>query len=261
MCGLFGFDLAKPVSLKVIFSILQKLEMHQYPDEARPVGGYGAGIATLRVDGTVYHEKIGKTGSSPVEKLAETVDLRQCNVLMAHVRMPSPEFMKTARHRETAQPYLDERDPDSIVVSIHNGKLDNYKELRRGLGSSHPLESENIELIDSEVLPHLYGNVFSENQDVMGSLYEFFCRIKGSNTISLLQANPENSYLHIVHKGKTRGLHVWTNSENEFLFCSRREPVLGQFGRVLSRRAFEEKISITHKEHAGLILSHMLISR
>jgi glucosamine 6-phosphate synthetase-like amidotransferase/phosphosugar isomerase protein len=42
------------------------------------------------------------------------------------------------------------------VVSAHNGNVTNYKFIKERLGGKHLFESERAELIDSEVMPHLF---------------------------------------------------------------------------------------------------------
>jgi len=261
MCGIFGFALRKPVPMVKVFRVLQKLEVNQYPEEPRHVGGYGAGVAVLLEDGSVLVEKIGKVSDSPARQLAEIVKVKNASVLLGHVRMPSPEFMDTAKFKETAQPYVVERDPKLTVVSVHNGKVENYRILREKLGSGHVLESEKFELIDSEVIPHFFEEVLNEKGDVAEALYAFFCALQGSNAIGMLQIGEENSFLHLIHKGKTRGLTVWTNERNDILFCSRKVPLMEEFGNILTRGKFREKISIPYREDVGLVLSRSLAPR
>ena len=261
MCGIFGFALTKPVPMVKVFNVLQKLEVNQYPEEPRPVGGYGAGVAVLLEDGSVLVEKIGKVSDSPARQLAEIVEVSKASVLLGHVRMPLPEFIGTAKFKETAQPYVVERDPKLTVVSVHNGKVENYKILREKLGSGHVLESEKFELIDSEVIPHFFEEVLNEKGDVPEALYAFFCALQGSNAIGMLQIGEENSFLHLIHKGKTRGLTIWTNGKKEVLFCSRKVPLLEEFGNILTKGEFREKISIPYREDVGLVLSYPLAVR
>jgi glucosamine 6-phosphate synthetase-like amidotransferase/phosphosugar isomerase protein len=258
MCGIFGFVLGKPLPMANVFRVLQKLEAHQYPQEPRPVGGYGAGVALLLNDGNVMVEKVGKGGDSPVEKLRKIVEVQEASVVMGHVRMPSPEFMDTAKYRETTQPYVVEREPELTVVSVHNGKMENYKKIRKTLGNAHVFESEKYELIDSEVIPHYFEEIASEKEETSEALYSFFCSLQGSSAIAMLQLGEEDSYLHLIHKGKTRGLSVLTNDRNELVFCSRIEVLTGELGNLLSRDRFKEKVSIPWREEAGLLLSHQL---
>jgi glucosamine 6-phosphate synthetase-like amidotransferase/phosphosugar isomerase protein len=261
MCGIFGFALTKPVPMVKVFNVLQKLEVNQYPEEPRPVGGYGAGVAVLLEDGSVLVEKIGKVSDSPARQLGEILEVSKASVLLGHVRMPLPEFMGSAKFKETAQPYVVERDPKLTVVSVHNGKVENYRILREKLGSGHVLESEKFELIDSEVIPHFFEEVLNEKGDVPEALYAFFCALQGSSAIGMLQIGEENSFLHLIHKGKTRGLTIWTNGKNEVLFCSRKVPLLEEFGNILTKGEFREKISIPYREDVGLMLSYPLAVR
>jgi hypothetical protein len=77
----------------------------------------------------------------------------------------------------------------------------------------------------------------------------------------MLQIGEENSFLHLIHKGKTRGLTIWTNGKNEVLFCSRKVPLLEEFGNTLTKGEFREKISIPYRENVGLMLSYPLAVR
>jgi glucosamine 6-phosphate synthetase-like amidotransferase/phosphosugar isomerase protein len=261
MCGVFGFALKKPISLIETFKLLEKLEIHQYSQEAKPVGGYGAGIAVLLDDGSVVHEKIGKTAGSPAKHLAEISKpkVNSASVCVAHVRMPSPEFIQTSMFKETSQPYVVEFDPSLTIVSVHNGKVENYRQLRAELGEEHVFESEKHELIDSEVIPHYFEELLNEMGDTDKAMYKLFDALQGSNAVGMLQVSEEDAFLHLVHKGKTRGLTVWTNEQNEFVFCSRKEPLMEQFNSILAKGKFNEKISIAWHENVGLKLSFPII--
>ena len=244
--------------MEKVFRILQKLEVHQLPQEPSPLGGYGAGVAILLDDGSVLVKKVGKIDESPAQLLPGIVKIKKATVLLGHVRMPSPEFMNTAKFSETAQPYVVERNPELTVASVHNGKMENYREVRSKLGSGHVFESEKHELVDSEVIPHFFEEMISEKEDASQALYEYFCAIKGSNTAAILQVGEENSFIHLVHKGKTRGLTVWTNEKDEIIFCSRKVPLIEEFGTILKKSDFREKAFIGSHEEAGLVLSRQL---
>lgn len=262
MCGIFGFTLGKPVPIMQVLRLLERLEVHQYENEPTPVGGYGAGVAILDQDGSVVHWKVGKVGeASPAKQLAGIVDASEASVLIAHVRMPSPEFMATAKFKEAAQPYVVERDPKLTVASVHNGRVQNYKELRAKLGKGHVFESEKSELIDSEVVAHFFEELLSEKEEADEALYSLLCSLNGPSAIGLLQAGEENAFIHLIHKGKTRGLTVWTNNLNEMVFCSRKETLTPQFSNILAKGKFKEKASIANREDAGLKLSFQVISR
>lgn len=139
--------------------------------------------------------------------------------------------------------------------------MENYREIRKKLGESHVFESEKFELIDSEVVPHFFEDVLSEKGDVNQALYEFFCALQGPNAVAILQTREEDSFIHIIHKGKTRGLTVWTNEGNELVFCSRKAPLLEEFETILTRDEFKEKVFIPRHEDTGLVLSFRLQPR
>jgi glucosamine 6-phosphate synthetase-like amidotransferase/phosphosugar isomerase protein len=262
MCGVFGFALKKPMQMTKVFKLLQKLEAHQYPQEAKPVGGYGAGVAILLDDGGVLSDKVGRVGESPARQLASIVNdkVNEASILVGHVRNPSPEFRETSKFRETAQPYVVEFEPNLTIVSVHNGKVENYKELRGKLGEEHVFESERVQLIDSEVIPHYYEELFDEKGDLDEALYALFCSLHGSSAIAMLQIGEEDTFLHLIHKGKTRGLTIWTNEKDEVVFCSRKEPLIEVLGDMLAEGNFVEKVSIPYGADVGLKLSFSLKS-
>jgi glucosamine 6-phosphate synthetase-like amidotransferase/phosphosugar isomerase protein len=258
MCGIFGFALTKPVPLVKAFKVLEKLEVHKYPAEPKPVGGYGAGIAILEGDRNVMLKKVGKVDGSPVGCLSKIADDAEASVLVGHVRMPSPWFIETACFKETVQPYLTCCYPDLKVISVHNGNFVNYKEIREKLSGVHIFESEKIQLIDSEVIPHFFEELLKEKAEADDALDALFSALKGPNAISLLQIGEERIFLHFIHKGKTRGLTIWTNRQNEVIFCSRKEPLIEEVGDTLTERKFKEKISILYGEDKNLKLSFTL---
>ena len=261
MCGIFGFTLTKPVSMRTVFRVLSKLEVHQYPNEPRPVGGYGAGIAILNEEGNVMFEKVGKIGDFPAEHLAKVVRIGEASILVGHVRMPSPHFMETARFKETAQPYAAKCCRDLTVVSVHNGYVTNYREIRAKLGEAHILESEKVELIDSEVIPHYFEELLKEENDASKALDALYLGLEGSMALSLLHVESEMAFLHIAHKGKTRGLHVWANKQNEIIFCSRTEALNGELDDVFACGKFTERIAVPCNEEFSVKLSFPLVSR
>ena len=259
MCGIFGFAFKQPVPMVRVFNLLAKLEVHQYPGEPTPVGGYGAGLAVLENDGGLMFEKVGRTnGLSPAKQLSEIVNVDDASILIGHVRMPSPEFMATASFRETAQPYVVGFGKDLTVVSVHNGKVENYQELGAELGKTHVFESEKVGLIDSEVIPHVFEKFLSSGQSRDDALYNLLCTLQGTSAIALLQRTGEEVFLHFVHRGKSRGLTIWANDRNEIVFCSRKEPLCEEFHQILADGKFRERISIACREDVGLKLSYRI---
>ena len=263
MCGIFGYVTKHPLSMNKVFSVLQRLEESKYPDEMQPVGGYGAGIAVLLDDNSVYSEKVGKTVEvSPVCQLAEMVKptLQVARVLIGHVRFPSAEFLGTAKFREATQPYIADLEPELTFVSAHNGRIENYMELKAKLGA-HAFESDKAGFIDSEVIPHYYSALFEEGDEAAEAADELLCTLKGKTvgSIALLHLDKENAFLHLLHKGWSRGLTVWANDKGEVIFCSRPEPVMEELKDMLEKGEFKEKAVIKPREVATLKLSFPVV--
>ncbi|MCJ7430288.1 hypothetical protein MUO83_03605 [Candidatus Bathyarchaeota archaeon] len=93
------------------------------------------------------------------------------------------------------------------------------------------------------------------NRAGSNALNAFFEDLSGSNAIGLLQVEKEVVLLHLVHKGKTRGLTVWTNARGEVVFCSRKEPLMAEFKNILADGKFEEKVSVPWNVEKSLKLS------
>lgn len=249
--------LSEAVPISMVFEVLERLEVHQYPQEPSPVGGYGAGLAALLENGTVVHEKTGRVNGSPADRLAKIwgSKVMDINVLVSHVRMPSPEFMRSASFKETAQPYVVQFDPHLTLASVHNGKVENYERLRAELEKKHVFESEKVQLIDSEIIPHYFEELLKETEDTTKACSALLCRLEGPNTICMLQIGDENASMHFIHTGKTRGLTIWTNGHNDLLFCTRKEALSNEFRELLAKDKFKEKASIEYHEEAALRLS------
>jgi len=262
MCGIFGFALKKPVSMAKVFKVLEKLEFHKYPQEPKPVGGYGAGVAILENDGNFIFEKVGKVGDSPARSLSEIIKISEASVLVGHVRRPSSQFMETARFKETAQPYVAKCYRGLTVVSVHNGYVTNYKEIKEKLSEGHVFESENIGLVDSEVIPHYFEEFLNEKTSVNEALDALHSALEGSSAISMLQIEEKGTFLHFIHEGNTtRGLAIWTNKQNEVIFSSRKEPLVEEFNNILVQGNFREKVSIPYHGNASFKLSFPLAFR
>jgi glucosamine 6-phosphate synthetase-like amidotransferase/phosphosugar isomerase protein len=137
---------------------------------------------------------------------------------------------------------------------VHNGKVENYKELREKL-KEHVFESDKVGFVDSEIIPHYFSELINEIENVDEAVYALLCTLKGPNSIAILHVDDENALLHLAHKGKTRGLTGWANEKNEVVFCSRPEPVIEELKEMLVRDKFNEKASIKWHEDAGLKIS------
>jgi len=230
MCGIFAYMGSQPLPIVHTLNLLRLLEKEQEPDEKTPVGGHGAGIAYANNGGKIVLAKAGCTTDSPADNLIEQMKVTRetkSRLILGHVRRASPEFDKTIPYADCTQPYKPAciRPKGFVTLSAHNGFLKNYKQLRDQLAQRHHLESEKRMLIDSEVIAHVHEEMLAqlgEPTKAGGKLYE---QIEGDNTIVTITINKRETHLHAIHKGKTRGLTIWTNLRGEILLCSRETPI------------------------------------
>jgi len=255
MCGIFGFALSKPLKVSLALRVLALLERHKYSNEKHSVGGHGAGTYFTDTKGKGIFLKVGKTDGSPAKLLARKIleTKPKAKLLISHVRWASPDFMDTISFKECTQPYVAACGKGLKVVTVHNGFVENYKELRARLQLRHGFESEKAGgLIDSEVIPHFLEEKLCSGVDVakaLGMLSVELTNQRG-NTVGVLLLGKEKrgNHLAFVHHGKTRGLTVWSNPNEEVVFASRKAPVNQIIGEFLKKHGFKEKISIAWKE-------------
>jgi len=258
MCGIFAYIGHQLVPITQAIQVLRLLETEQETNEPTPVGGHGAGIAYLNHKHEFTLAKVGKTQGSPVNNLQRQLpDLTaQSTLILGHVRRASPEFTDTISHPECTQPYKPQCMPDLNILSAHNGKIQNYKELKNQLAKSHKLESQEIELIDSEVIPHLFEELLSRTTDTTKAIHTLFDQIEGTdtqgNTIVVLYSSRGKPQLHAIQKGKSRGLTIWTNPKGETLLCSRKKPIQTTLAKLLKESNYQQIIHVTRNDSANL---------
>ncbi|MFB0543276.1 MAG: hypothetical protein ACETVR_00695 [Candidatus Bathyarchaeia archaeon] len=255
MCGIFGYVLKEGLPLTYTIEILKRLEVFIYPGRQGPIGGHGAGVSYLTPNGGVFLKKMGKTNGSPVSDLIGSLEFEGVapKSLLSHVRRASRVFSETVKYSVCTQPYKAECLGDTIIISIHNGFLGNYKELRDGLSASHRYESAKIELIDSEAFPHVYEELV-EAEGAEKAVEKLFCQMEGNSTVALISLKEDERALSVLHKGRTVGLSLWKNGEGEVLFSSRWEPVEGVLGELLEEGGFQRRVFLDYGETGATYL-------
>lgn len=165
MCGIVGCVLDKKAAPIIIDSI-KKLEYRGYDS---------VGIATVTDSINV------KKGSGKIKEVDDEIKLKDIdgNIGIAHVRW--------ATHgnptKENAHPHCDCKNKISIV---HNGIIENYKELRQELlNEGHVFKSET----DTEVIPHLIEKYMDEGLDLLKSVQKTVKRLIGSYALAVLSSN------------------------------------------------------------------------
>lgn len=131
MCGIIGY-IGEKEALPILLQGLRRLEYRGY-DSAGVAIGNGGGIRRVRAVGKIEQLDNALTGVN----LAGTVGI-------AHTRWATHGGVTEAN----AHPHI--ACADDLVIA-HNGIIENYRELKEKLGSSHNFVSET----DTEVLAHL----------------------------------------------------------------------------------------------------------
>lgn len=165
MCGIVGCVLDKKAAPIIIDSI-KKLEYRGYDS---------VGIATVTDSINV------KKGSGKIKEVDDEIKLKDIdgNIGIAHVRW--------ATHgnptKENAHPHCDCKNKISVV---HNGIIENYKELRQELlNEGHVFKSET----DTEVIPHLIEKYMDEGLDLLKSVQKTVKRLIGSYALAVLSSD------------------------------------------------------------------------
>lgn len=165
MCGIVGCVLDKKAAPIIIDSI-KKLEYRGYDS---------VGIATVTDSINV------KKGSGKIKEVDDEIKLKDIdgNIGIAHVRW--------ATHgnptKENAHPHCDCKNKISVV---HNGIIENYKELRQELlNEGHVFKSET----DTEVIPHLIEKYMDEGLDLLKSVQRTVKRLIGSYALAVISSD------------------------------------------------------------------------
>ena len=162
MCGIVGCVLNKEVGSTIIDSI-KKLEYRGYDS---------VGIATIS-------DKINvKKGSGKIKEVDDEIHLKEIDgqIGIAHVRW--------ATHgnptKENAHPHCDCKNKVSVV---HNGIIENFKELREELAEEgHIFKSET----DTEIIPHLIEKYMDEGNDLLKATQQAVKRLHGSYALAVI---------------------------------------------------------------------------
>jgi len=245
MCGIFGYFCNSEVDIQNVLELLKILEKDKLKGEETHVGGHGAGICFLDGSGNIMVHKVGKTNSSPAKNLSSFRDLTQqkSRIILGHVRHASSELMYTIEYAEATQPYK-VNCLGLEVISAHNGYVRNYTMMKDNLKEKHQFESEKIGFVDSEVIPHLFEEKLMTYRDEAEAGKKTWQTLEGNNAAVLLSLTGNTRLLHLLHKGHSRGMHVWKNNKGEIILCSREKPLRQVFDNLLKEGAFEKILSI-----------------
>lgn len=190
MCGIVGCILNKEVAPTIIESI-KKLEYRGYDS---------VGIATVTDEINV------KKGSGKIKEVDDEIHLKEIDgkVGIAHVRW--------ATHgnptKENAHPHCS---CDNKISVVHNGIIENYKELRTELQQEgHIFKSET----DTEIIPHLIEKYMNEGNSLLKSTQLTINRLSGSYALAVISTEEPDK---IIGARKESPLIVGVSDNGNYL--------------------------------------------
>ncbi len=179
MCGIVGAVNGKNVVGQLIGG-LQRLEYRGYDS---------AGVAVL-ADGEIQRRR----AAGKLNHLEDTLGRSPISgrIGIAHTRWAT----HGAPGKTNAHPHFNRTDIPHVAV-VHNGIIENYKELRDGLIlEGHTFESDT----DTEVIPHLIAGLMSVGMDVDDAVHRALQALTGAYALGVL-VRGETDRLFAARKG------------------------------------------------------------
>ncbi|MEK7459956.1 MAG: glutamine--fructose-6-phosphate aminotransferase, partial [Patescibacteria group bacterium] len=229
MCGITGY-IGKEKSLPILISGLHALEYRGYDS---------AGIAVLSDGEVEIMKSVGNVG-----ELEKTLKNNKGN-FSGHLGIGHTRWATHgAPSEENAHPHSD---CSGRVFVVHNGIIENYRELRSYLQTEgHEFKSET----DTEVVPHLIENFLNEGKDFDTALFDTLKMIKGAYALAIIDAeNPEILYAAKLSSPLVIGIGDGENflaSDPSALVGRTKDVVYLSDGKIAKMR--EGSISITDFE-------------
>lgn len=173
MCGILGIISEKDIITPMIEG-LKKLAYRGYDS---------SGLATINNQTIIKRRASGKIEN--LEKVIFSSPIKG-NVGIAHTRWATHGIP----NEKNAHPHATKN-----VAIVHNGIIENYKEIINNLKNKHLLTSDT----DSEVIAHLLTNYLEDGLDINKAINKLIKILKGAFAIGILISN-ENKLI-AVRKG------------------------------------------------------------
>ncbi|MCF6277094.1 MAG: glutamine--fructose-6-phosphate transaminase (isomerizing) [Candidatus Magasanikbacteria bacterium] len=202
MCGIIGY-IGKKDASTILLQGLRRLEYRGYDS---------AGIVCF-ADKFSIIKSVGK-----IENLAEKLKFNPVsgNIGIAHTRWATHGGVT----EQNAHPHSSCRDE---VFLVHNGIIENYRELKKELGFEHNFKSET----DSEVLAHLIEKFY--NGDIRLAVQKALKKIRGTYGLVVMHKNEPDKMI-VARMGSPIVLGV---GEGEYFVASDATPLLAHTRDVI----------------------------
>ncbi len=203
MCGIVAYIGSKN-ALPILINGLRRLEYRGYDS---------AGVAILNNGDFLSAKAVGK-----IDKLVEKINGQDLagTFGIAHTRWATHGGVTEAN----AHPHSD---CTGKITLAHNGIIENYRELKEELGTSHAFKSET----DSEVLAHLIEIYY--HGDLRKAVLEALTRVRGTYGLVVMHSNHPNTLI-AARMGSPLVVGV---GDDEFYIASDATPMLAYTKKVI----------------------------
>lgn len=208
MCGIVGY-IGSSEKKRIILDGLKELEYRGYDS---------SGIAILQGDNLLTFKSVGKL--SNLESKLQNLEFKNFGLAIGHTRWAthgSPTEIN-------AHPHFAE-----FSSVIHNGIIENYKELREFLESkNHSFLSQT----DTEVIVHLFEENL-KNMDAFSAFKETIKMLKGAYAILLISKIHKEKIFYAKNASPLiLGRTINKNGEKEIFFASSDSALIGLASEV-----------------------------
>ena len=196
MCGIVGYVGCKPV-VDILTDGLEQLEYRGYDS---------SGIAVMCEDKIKVYKAVGKLNNLKSELLQHKGEYEKATMGIGHIRWAThgaPTVLNAHPHTCSC----------GNLVLVHNGIIENYKELREELAKDGCVFRSQT---DTEVVAHLVARMYAKTKDLAEAVREASKRIDGAYALCVMHNDCKNT---LVITKRNAPLLVGIG-ENEFFAAS-----------------------------------------
>ena len=196
MCGIVGYVGCKPV-VDILTDGLEQLEYRGYDS---------SGIAVMCEDKIKVYKAVGKLNNLKSELLQHKGEYEKATMGIGHIRWAThgaPTVLNAHPHTCSC----------GNLVLVHNGIIENYKELREELAKDGCVFRSQT---DTQVVAHLVARMYAKTKDLAEAVREASKRIDGAYALCVMHNDCKNT---LVITKRNAPLLVGIG-ENEFFAAS-----------------------------------------
>ena len=196
MCGIVGYVGHKSVA-DILTDGLEQLEYRGYDS---------SGVAVMCDDKIKVYKAVGKLNNLKTELMQHKGEYEQATMGIGHIRWAThgaPTVLNAHPHTCSC----------GNLVLVHNGIIENYKELREELVKDGCVFRSQT---DTEVVAHLVARMYAKTKDLPSAVREASKRIEGAYALCVMHKDCKNT---LVITKRNAPLLVGIG-ENEFFAAS-----------------------------------------